>query len=429
MKYKLSLERRKKNGKVVVENVPIRIVVTHNYKRITLSTGFRVDFKSWNEQQQVVRRGVVNKQGEPFNFINSNISEQTAFIDNYAVKKRVDNEEIDLQELKVEFAERFARKQNISHKDEVDEETRQAGFFELFDMFVKERGKLNDWTPATYTKFKAVRKHLYDFDKNITFEKLTVEVLSDYVSFLRDSCNFKNSTIKKNLGFFKWFLNWSVEKGHNTNMTYKNFKPKLKTAEKHVVYLTKEELDILRNYEIPEQKQYLDRVRDVFLFSCYTSLRYSDVKELKHSNIKGDVIEIVTKKTTDKLRIKLNNKAQAIIAKYKDIAFENGKVLPVISNQKMNDYLKELGKLAGINDPVTDVYFMGNQRFEDTHPKYQLIGTHTGRRTFICNALLNGMPPHAVMKITGHSDYKAMKPYIDIVSKEVDNMVEKYIDF
>ena len=80
----------------------------------------------------------------------------------------------------------------------------------------------------------------------------------------------------------------------------------------------------------------------------------------------------------------------------------------------MNDYLKELGALCGIDQPQTIVYFKGNQRIEEVHPKYELLGTHAGRRTFICNALSFGIPTQVVMKWTGHSDYKAMKPYIDI---------------
>ena len=80
----------------------------------------------------------------------------------------------------------------------------------------------------------------------------------------------------------------------------------------------------------------------------------------------------------------------------------------------MNEYLKELGELCGINKPVTITYYKGNQRIDDILPKYALLGTHTGRRTFICNALMMGIPPQVVMKWTGHSDYKAMKPYIDV---------------
>ena len=98
------------------------------------------------------------------------------------------------------------------------------------------------------------------------------------------------------MGFLKWFLNWAIEKGHTTNIIYKSFKPKLKTAETQVIYLNTEELDRIRNFNIPNTKNYLERIRDVFLFSCYTSLRYSDVFELKRSNIKDGTLELVTKK-------------------------------------------------------------------------------------------------------------------------------------
>lgn len=425
MRYKLSLERRKKDGKVIEENMPIRITVNHMGNRITLSTGYRTDLKAWNEDKKVVKQGHVNKQGEPYNIINANLSEQAGFIDRYALKKQIENEALDLEELKAAFSEQFTRKKGIIHQEQNETKT----FFELFDAFVEERGKQNDWTNATYTKFNAVRNHLNDFDKGVELDDLNEEKLTEYVFYLRDEKKMRNSTIKKQLGFLKWFLNWAVEKGHTTNMTYKKFKPKLKTADNQVIYLTREELDLLRNFQIPQTKQYLDRVRDVFLFCCYTSLRYSDAYQLKSSHIKDGKIEIVTQKTTDKLNIKLNTKALAILEKYKNTPFKNDKVLPIISNQRMNDYLKVLCELAGINEPITIIYFKGNVRHEEIYPKHSLIGTHTARRTFICNALQNGMPANAVMKITGHSDYKAMQPYIDIVSRDVDNMVDRFVDF
>ena len=76
--------------------------------------------------------------------------------------------------------------------------------------------------------------------------------------------------------------------------------------------------------------------------------------------------------------------------------------------------LKELGELAEIDEPVRETYYKGNERIDEVTPKYALLSTHTGRRTFICNALALGIPVQVVMKWTGHSDYKAMKPYIDI---------------
>ena len=97
-----------------------------------------------------------------------------------------------------------------------------------------------------------------------------------------------------------------------------------------------------------------------------------------------------------------------------------------ITNQKMNDYLKELGELAEINEPVRETYYKGNERIDEVTPKYALLSTHAGRRTFICNALALGIPAQVVMKWTGHSDYKAMKPYIDIADDIKANAMNKF---
>lgn len=193
-----------------------------------------------------------------------------------------------------------------------------------------------------------------------------------------------------------------------------------------VIFLTWDELNKLKDYQIPKDKQYLERVRDVFLFCCFTSLRYSDVRNLERSDVKSDHIEITTVKTADSLTIELNKYSKAILDKYKDIHFENYMALPVISNQKMNDYLKELGELAEINEPIRETYYKGNERIDEVTPKYALLSTHAGRRTFICNALALGIPAQVVMKWTGHSDYKAMKPYIDIADDIKANAMNKF---
>ncbi len=205
-----------------------------------------------------------------------------------------------------------------------------------------------------------------------------------------------------------------------------NFKPKLKTARKTVVFLDAQELKQLTDFEIPEDKKYLEKVRDIFLFCCYTSLRYSDVCNLCHSNIKGSYIDIVTIKTNDRIVIEFNDKSKAIYEKYRDFHFEGGKVFPVISNQKMNDYLKDLAELAGLDNPVHQTHYKGNERIETILPKYAVLSTHDARRTFICNALSLGIPANVVMKWTGHSDYKAMKPYIDIADDIKASAMSKF---
>ena len=236
----------------------------------------------------------------------------------------------------------------------------------------------------------------------------------------------KNSTINKQLGFLRWFLRWCYEKGYHTNHTFEYYKPKLKNTTKHVVFLTAEELNTLETFQIPDKYVALGPVRDVFLFTCYTGLRYSDACNLTCDDIHNGKIEIVTVKTSDRLLIEINSKAQAILDKYSEIHFPNKKVLLVVSNQKMNKHLHTLCKLAGIDGSIKSTHYEGNKRVDEVHPKYELIGTHCGRRTFIYTALGKGIPPSVVMKWTGHSDYKAMKPYIDIADEVKSEYMKQF---
>ena len=164
-------------------------------------------------------------------------------------------------------------------------------------------------------------------------------------------------------------------------------------------------------------KKYLERVRDVFLFTCLTGLRYSDVAKLKKTDVKNEAIYVVTQKTSVGLKIELNKHSQAILDKYRDMRLPKGMALPVISNAKMNKYLKVLGQVCELNELQRIVYFKGSARYEEVYPKWSLLTTHCGRRTFVVTALQLGIPSEVIIRWTGHSDYKAMKPYVKIVDE------------
>ena len=413
-----ALESRKKNGVPVIENVPIRMRVIFASHRIEFTTGYRIDAAKWDADKQRVKNGCTNKLKQSASDINTDLLRY------YTIMQEVfkEYEVRDIMPTPQEIKDSFNNKVNPT--EEVQEE--QKGFWEIFNEFVSECGKQNNWTDSTYEKFAAVKNHIKEFKAEPTFVYFDEEGLNNYVDFLRKIKDMRNSTIGKQLGFLKWFIRWAFKKGYHQNIAYETFKPKLKNTPKKVIFLTWDELNKLKACNIPQNKQYLERVRDVFLFCCFTGLRYSDVYNLRTSDVKADHIEITTVKTADSLVIELNNHSKAILEKYKDVHFEGNKVLPVISNQKMNDYLKELGELAEINEPIRETYYKGNQRIDEVTPKYALLGTHAGRRTFICNALALGIPAQVVMKWTGHSDYKAMKPYIDIADDIKANAMSRF---
>ena len=417
-----TLESRKKDGVLIVENVPIRMRVNFASKRIEFTTGYRIDAAKWDSDKQRVRNGCTNKLKQSASEINASLLGY--YTEVQEIFKKFEVEEI------MPSPEQIKEAFNALHKPiEKEVKPRKStpnAFYKVFDEFVRDCGRQNDWTDSTYEKFAAVKNHLMNFRDGLTFDFFDEKGLNDYVTYLRDVKEMRNSTIGKQLSFLKWFLRWAFKKGLHQNNAYDSYKPKLKSTQKKIIFLTWEELNKLREFEIPAAKQALDRVRDVFLFQCFTGLRYSDVFNLRKSDIKDDHIEVTTVKTSDSLIIELNNHSKAILDKYKDVAFEDDKVLPVITNQKMNDYLKELAELAGIDEPVRQTYYRGNERIDEVTPKYALLGTHAGRRTFICNALALGIPPQVVMKWTGHSDYKAMKPYIDIADDIKANAMSKF---
>lgn len=385
---------------------------------IAFNIGYRVDIDKWSEDTQRCKANTTHgKKKVPANIINRKLQQFEQACEDAIKYFEVQN----VIPTKEEF--QFVFNSNVGREKKV---VLEKSFFQYYDDFIAEEGTFNQWTAGTKKKLHVIKKHLFNFDPKLTFEKFTEEKLVEYLSYLQGELKFKNATVTKNISFVKWFLRWSYKKGYNTNTFFENFKPKLKNTQKKIIFLTPTEFKHFREYQIPQQKKYLERVRDVFLFQCFTGLRYSDVENLKKNDIKDDFIEVTTLKTSDSLKIELNQYSRAILDKYKDYKDCKGRALPVITNQRMNEYLKELAELAGINELIRETYYIGNERFDEVTPKYALIGTHAGRRTFICNTLSLGIPPQVVMKWTGHSDYKAMKPYIDIADETKANAMSKF---
>jgi integrase len=407
MAVTFTLESRKdKKG-----DAPIRVSIVIFGNRFQTLIGYSINPEKWTKKDQQVTHGCNNAKGITYSTINSRIKDIESKFANFENDNQKNKDSVSVSTLKNEFQNHFGKK-----KQEVAEKS----FFDYFDQFKADEAKDKDWTVSTIAKFGVIKNHLKEFNENLTFENFDHKGLSEYRNFLLKKKEMRNTTIEKQMKFLKWFLRWSVKYAQNKNIDFVTFAPKKdkkKNSDKRVIFLEAEELKTVYNFPIPETKNYLIRVRDVFCFCCFTGLRHSDVYNLKRSDIKGDSIQFDSIKTGDKLTIELNKYSRAILDKYKDEPYEGNKALPVISNQKMNDYLKELGKLCKINEPTTEVYFKGDKRIEETKPKYDLLGTHTGRRTFICNALALGIPAIVVMKWTGHSDFKSMQPYVDAADK------------
>ena len=398
-------EKRMSKGVLVTDNVPIRIRVIYKGDRVDLNSGLRINLSKWDEKKQRVKNGHFNKLNQSSTEINSTLSDFESKIQDFFKVKETEDKVPTSEELK------------SFYNTEIRKSTRSKtghDLFSVFDIFTNRIGIQNNWTDSTYAKHTTIKNHLIAFNKKLKLESFDENTFYDFIVHLQIKADLKNSTIMKHISFVKAFLRWANKNNYYENDLGFIFKPKLKTVQKKVIFLTIEEQKALKNLEIPDSKEYLNKVRDVFLFLCYTGLRYSDAKALKKADVKSKLIEVTTKKTSDILQIELNKESKRILEKYSTLVSKTNKALPVISNQKMNDYLEELFKLAEFNEEIRITYYKGNVRHDDFIPKYELLRSHAGRRTFICTALSLGIPVQVVMKWTGHSDYKSMKPYIDV---------------
>lgn len=418
------MEAKKQSTKTIVKTKQpegrLRCVVTWQGQRVRLSVSHNVNPNYWESALQRCRaKSVHGINKTPASTINRAIDDLENLVDGIFRSF----EAADAVPTKAQFTEEYGRLANNLSRPEGDiSEIADHSLFKIYDEFIKDGINSGRWSNGTLVKTRTIRKHLKSISPKLSLEELIdggVNSLISYFSNIPDNLKNKglaNTTIKNDIAFVKVFLRWAQEHGHCDATSFLSQRVKLKTAEKPVVFLTWNELMKVYNFDFGGKK-YLTHVRDVFCFCCFTSLRFSDVYNLRRSNISETAINITTIKTHDTLTIELNKYSKAILKKYEGIVFPNDKALPVITNQKMNNYLKELGKICGIDDPITITQYKGTQRVDATYKKYELLSTHCGRRTFVCNAIMLGIPANIVMQWTGHSDYATMRPYIAIADK------------
>ena len=292
---------------------------------------------------------------------------------------------------------------------------KQKGFFDYIEDFIEE-GLAGGWRKDTVKKHRTLYNRLKDFEIkrriNLSFAMLDEDVLFSFQQYLLSE-GYRNVSVNKMIKDLRWFFRWAEKKSLISDRNVIDYRTKLKDVEnKTVVFLTWDEFQKIYQYQ-PEKK-HLERVKDVFVFQCATGLRYADLYALKRNQIDGDTISVVTSKTANHTRIDFNRYSREVYDKYIDCAFEDNKALPVLSNQKYNDFLKVLCKEAGITSKITIAYKQGGKTVTNECEKWEKISSHSGRRTFVSLSLYLGATPEEVMKISGHHSYDMMQRYIGL---------------
>jgi site-specific recombinase XerD len=252
-------------------------------------------------------------------------------------------------------------------------------------------------------EFEATRK------RKIDFNTIDIDFYTEFTEYLTKRLKLATNTIGKDIKTLKTILNEATDRGINSNLQFKAKKFSTTSETTDSIYLTESELKEIGELDL-SNKTRLEAVRDLFLVGCYTGLRFSDFSILKPDQMKDGFIEIKEQtKTGNPVVIPIHSEVSRIVAKY------NGELPRAISNQRFNDYLKEIGELVkSLEAPFERTITKGGLKVSLRQEKYKALTTHTARRSFATNEYLNGMPTLTIMAITGHRTEKAFMRYIKL---------------
>lgn len=400
--FKILKEKKDAEGKY-----PVFLSYQYNGKRLRIYTKEKCLEKQWDPANQRFKRNYPGYQ-EANGYLDSLEEKVKKAHREYMAKGIIPSTDMIKNEVlpeETEYVPKQVSKQGVA----------TYNLFELFEEFIQS-ARIKGRAYNTIRNYISLRNHLKAFEEYSglklaaeTYNLRTHDKLLQYLVYEEDQAPNTVFGVVKNL---KVFLNFLTEE-RNISLLPEVDKIKASYIDPEKIYLTWEELEKLQAVELREN---LDKVRDVYLFSCYTGLRYSDLKNLHPAHIveRGNykVVSLVQQKTQAKVEFALNAYALAILEKYKGKYL---RCLPVIVNQKMNSHLKEIGQLAGINSLAEKLTFDKGQPLRTMVPKHELLTVHTARHTFATQSLLKGMTVEVLQKILGHKKIQNTLVYAKIV--------------
>ncbi|MFC5191871.1 tyrosine-type recombinase/integrase [Algoriphagus aquatilis] len=414
---KFNFNLRQKN---TAKETPIVLIIRYNGDVIKYPTGKAIQPKFWNSSEQLARLVKDFPEAKVFN-------ENLKYIKASAEKAFL---QLEVELGRAPFSKELTTRINTELKRDLnpsitpEEEKRPPSFIELFKAFIHDSesglrltasGKKFD--KRSIQKYNTVYENLKDFGKkyHLTFESIDKNFYSKYVASLNKK-NFTLNNVGKYIQVIKTFLTYATENGYNTNLFFQSKQFKAHKVPGFSIYLTKEEITAIYKKDF-SQSSHLERVRDLFVVGCWTGLRFSDFTAIKPENIKGELLEIKMFKGKKKVMIPLHWMVKEIMAKYSG-KYPNS-LPPAISNQKMNDYLKDIaGAVDCLKVPVEVDLIKGGLETLTEKEKWELVTTHTARRSFATNVYKSGFPAVSLMKITGHRTEKAFLLYIKVTPEE-----------
>lgn len=407
------------------EETPINIVIRWNRERLVYPSGARIKPRLWSTSAQEAKSGL-----EGYGTFNGNLSDRMNRVRAVYLRFLLANEQ--RQPTKEELRQCVAAELDDQPSDKVDKLT----LFDFIDAHIEgarvrmDAGELSG--ASTLSKYRTTRDHLRSFCKaqKVVLDWDTVDrnLYLRFMTYLTKDKGMATNTVGKYIRTLKTFLNAAQDEKPGLMPKYRSRKfvaPADNDTGK--VYLTDRELTELFHLDLSHNKR-LEQVRDMFIVGAWTGLRYSDWGSVTPEQVTGDRIRIGTAKTKEKVTIPVHACVRAILIKYDN-------VLPrIISNQKMNRYLKEVVTLLpSLQEPVTICRTVAGAEVRETKSKAEWVSTHTARRSFATNAYrgdgyVQPVPVRVIMAITGHRTEKAFQVYIRMKADDHADEFAKYMD-
>jgi integrase len=300
------------------------------------------------------------------------------------------------------------------------EEQKPLNLAEFIAHFIQDnKGLKSPNTIKTYVStFNLYKKHCLICSKQFNFDDINLSWRSSFLQFIQKR-GVNRNTEGKHIKTIKVFLNEAVERKLTTNVEFRSKSFSKPNEEVHKIFLSMVEINKIALLDLSSDKL-KDVVRDYFVISCLTSLRYSDFIRIRPENIVGSQIQLKTAKTGQEVIIPISPLVRAVFEKY------DFDLPPAPGNQVFNRYVKDIGCKAEINEPVTITKIIGGIKKVETFKKWELISSHTGRRSLISNCILEGINTSSIMLISGHRSLKVFQGYVRINQKQNAEVLGKH---
>jgi integrase len=303
----------------------------------------------------------------------------------------------------------------LAKNKEYDTITTRTDLFLQLDKYIED--KKTKVVPDVIKDYNSLKKHLTGFKEHssqpVTFKNLNIVFYNEFVDYLcytakqkNDTVGIKNNTVGKQIKNLKAFVRDRIEKKVIPYIEMKPFKTIIEEVDH--IYLTEKELKVIYDLNLTEQPE-LEQIRDLFIVGCFTGLRYSDLSTLSSANIDliSGMIQTTQKKVHKSVTIPIIDYVPDLLSKY-------NLELPKIHLNDFNKGLKDIGELAGLKQKHELVHKKGTKQVKEVFMKYQLMTSHTCRRSFCTNMYLAGFPAEELMKISGHKSTQAFLTYIKV---------------